>query len=176
VKLAGGPTQDELMAISLSKLGIRHGDIFADIGCGTGKVSVEVSRTAGKVYAMDVRKEAIDHALALAAGHGVSNIEFLHGNATELLPGLEELDCAFVGGSKDLGKVLEMLSSKVKGNIVVNAVLLDTLKEAIDSMSRLGIFREAIHVQVSRSYDLAGSIMFKPLNPVYIIVGGRLSC
>jgi cobalt-precorrin-6B (C15)-methyltransferase len=176
MKLNGGPTQDEIMAISLSKLGLRQGDVFVDVGCGTGKVSVEASRTAGKAYAIDAREEAIGHARSLAVAQGISNIEFLRGNALEFLPGLEELDCAFVGGSKNLREVLEILSWKVKGNIVVNAVLLDTVAEAVDTMSRLGIFKEALHVQVSRSHDLAGSIMFRPVNPVYIIVGGRESC
>lgn len=38
-------------------------------------------------------------------------------------------------------------------------------------MKELEIFREVVHVQVSRSYELVGDIMFKPINPVYIIVG-----
>jgi cobalt-precorrin-6B (C15)-methyltransferase len=176
MKLKGGPTQDEIMAISLSKLGLRHGDVFADIGCGTGKVSVEASRTAGKVYAIDLREEAVAHARALAAEQGASNIEFLHGSAPECLAGLEGPDCAFVGGSKNLPAVIEALAPQVKGNIVVDAVLLDTVKEAIDTMRRLGIFKEAVHVQVARSHALGDSVMFSPINPVYIVVGGRTSC
>jgi cobalt-precorrin-6B (C15)-methyltransferase len=43
-------------------------------------------------------------------------------------------------------------------------------------MQRLGIFREAVHVQVSRSYPLGQSIMFKPIDPVYIIVGSGAAC
>jgi cobalt-precorrin-6B (C15)-methyltransferase len=38
-------------------------------------------------------------------------------------------------------------------------------------MQDLGIFNEAVHVQISKSYELAGGIAFKPINPVYIIVG-----
>jgi cobalt-precorrin-6B (C15)-methyltransferase len=60
----------------------------------------------------------------------------------------------------------------VQGRIVVNAVMVGTLHEAIVSMQRLGIFIEAVHIQVSRSAGIAGGVMFKPLNPVYIIVGG----
>ncbi|MCD1295403.1 cobalt-precorrin-6Y C(15)-methyltransferase [Methanocella sp. CWC-04] len=173
MKLKGGPTQDEIMAISLYKLGLKKGDVFADIGCGTGKVSIDASKLANKVYAIDRRDEAIEYAKTLAASSGAAGIEFLKGNALEFLGPIECLDCAFVGGSKDLEKVLELLSAKVKGNIVVNAVMPDTLKTAVDTMRRLGIFKEAINVQVSRSYDIAGGFMFKPIDPVYIIVGGR---
>jgi cobalt-precorrin-6B (C15)-methyltransferase len=44
--LKGGPTQDEVMAVSLAKLGIRPGDRVVDVGCGTGKVAVAISKTA----------------------------------------------------------------------------------------------------------------------------------
>jgi cobalt-precorrin-6B (C15)-methyltransferase len=60
----------------------------------------------------------------------------------------------------------------VRGRIVVNAVMVGTLHEAIASMQRLEIFVEAVHLQVSRSAGIAGGVMFKPINPVYIIVGG----
>jgi cobalt-precorrin-6B (C15)-methyltransferase len=176
MKLAGGPTQDEIMAISLYKLGLRHGDVFADVGCGTGKISVEAARTAAKVYAIDLREEAIEHARALASARGASNIELMHGEATDIIPRIGDLDCAFIGGSKNLPQVLEALSPKVKGNIVVNAVLLDTVMEAVDTMVKLGIFREVVHVQVAKSRPLGDSIMFSPINPVYIIAGGRGSC
>ena len=39
-KLAGGPTQDEILAVSLFKLDLRNTDTVLEIGCGTGKVSV----------------------------------------------------------------------------------------------------------------------------------------
>jgi cobalt-precorrin-6B (C15)-methyltransferase len=42
-KLAGGPTQDEIMAVSLFKLGLISSDTVLEIGCGTGKVSVAVT-------------------------------------------------------------------------------------------------------------------------------------
>ena len=35
----GGPTKAEIIAIALEKLQIESGEIFADIGCGTGNVS-----------------------------------------------------------------------------------------------------------------------------------------
>lgn len=174
--LKGGPTQDEVMAVSLRKLGIRPGDRIADIGCGTGKVSIAASLVAGRVYAVDRRAEAIAYARQAAAEAGAVNIDFFEGDAVEFLAGIDRLDCAFVGGSRRLPEVLDLLSEKVSGTIVVNAVMVETLAEAIRSMKRLGIFREAVHLQVSRSAEIAGGVMFKPQNPVYIIVGGDAAC
>ena len=34
MRFKGGP-QDEVMAVSLQKLGLKKGDVVADIGCGT---------------------------------------------------------------------------------------------------------------------------------------------
>lgn len=174
--LKGGPTQDEVMAVSLWKLGIRPGDVVADIGCGTGKVSVAAAGLAGTVYAIDRRPEAIAYARNTAAETGATNVEFFEGDAVDFLAGCGTLDCAFVGGSQRLAEVLDLLAGKVRRTIVVNAVLVETLGEAISCMKRLGIFREAVHVQVSRSAELGGGVMFKPQNPVYIIVGGAAPC
>lgn len=172
MRLKGGPTQDEVMAVSLAKLDILPGDLVADIGCGTGKVSIAASRVAERIYAIDQRPEAIACARREAAAASAGNIEFFEGDAVEILPGIGHLSAAFVGGSRRLPEVLEILAGKVQGRIVVNAVMVGTLHEAIQSMQRLDIFIEALHLQVSRSSAIANGVMFKPNNPVYVIVGG----
>ena len=175
-KPAGGPTQDEIMAISLFKMGLQTDDTVLDMGCGTGKVSLAAARMAKKIHAVDRRPEAILYAQEQAAQAGVANIEFFCGEAMDFLKNDHMFDCAFLGGSKQIGKFLPVLSTKVRRTIVVNAVMVSTLASVIETMQRLGIFREAIQVQVSRSYTIAGSVMFKPIDPVYIIVGSGAAC
>lgn len=171
MKVSGGPTQDEIMAISLHKLALKEGDIMVDVGCGTGKVSIEASNTCSRVYAIDAREEAIEATRTNTATSGSHNIHVMLGRAEDVLPSIGGLDAAFVGGSKDLDRVLRTLAKQVRGKIVVNAVLLRTLQQAMATMQELGIFEEAIQVSVSRSYPLADSYMFKPIDPVYIVVG-----
>jgi cobalt-precorrin-6B (C15)-methyltransferase len=174
--LSGGPTKDEVMALSLFKLGLGESDIFADIGCGTGKISLAVSSMAMKVYAIDRRKEAIDLVRGKSEKAGADNIEFFCGEAIDILPTIDRIDCAFIGGSGNLDRVLRILHTLHTRSIVVNAVKIDTLNLAITTMEQLGIFEEALHLQVGKSHPLAGGIMFKPLDPVYIIVGGCAPC
>lgn len=171
--LKGGPTQDEVMAVSLFKLNIKEGDVMADIGCGTAKISIEASEKCSSIYAIDRRAEAVEYAKHEIEAAGKDNIILIHGEASSVLDeiGTHAFDCAFVGGSGDIELVLEKLKDMVSGRIVVNAVLLDTVSRTIKKMKDLGIFREVVHIQVSRSYELAGDIMLKPVNPVYIIVG-----
>lgn len=176
MQVRGGPTQDEIMAISIFKLGLLPGDTFADIGCGTGKVAICASRTSAAVYAVDRRREAIECARQNAEEAGASNVQFFEGEALDFLGGVTSLDCAFVGGTRQLSRTIEALSEKVRRNIVVNAVRIEALAEAVSAMRRLGVFREALHVQASRSYDIAGGTMFRPIDPVYIVVGRGRKC
>ena len=176
MELSGGPTKDEVMAVSLFKLGLLEGDSFADIGCGTGKISLAVSHRTSKIYAIDRRKEAIDLTREKAERAGANNIRFFQGEAVDFLPTIDQLDCAFIGGSGNLERVLRILHTLGTRSIVVNAVKVETLYLAISTMEQLGIFKEAVHVQVSRSSPLAGGTMFKPIDPVYIIVGGTQAC
>jgi cobalt-precorrin-6B (C15)-methyltransferase len=171
--LRGGPTQDEVLAISLFKAGLRKGDVFADLGCGTGKVSIAAAKTCSKVHAVDIRAEAIACAKLESEKAGTENIEFYHCNAGEFLAKDPALDVAFLGGSKGLKQTLEELDRLKVRTVVVNAVLIRTLEDAVSTMKTLGTFKEAVQVQVARSYDLAGSIMFKPIDPVFVIVGSR---
>ena len=175
-KLAGGPTQDEIMAVSLFKLGLLTTDTVLEIGCGTGKVSVAMANLAKKVYAVDGRQEAISVATETARRAGASNIEFSCMNAVDFLEKNQVFDCAFLGGTKNLAQILPLLEKKVKRTIVINAVMVSTLEHAVVILKDLGIFTEVVQVQVSRSYDIGGSIMFRPIDPVWIIVARGTAC
>ncbi|HOT94420.1 MAG TPA: precorrin-6Y C5,15-methyltransferase (decarboxylating) subunit CbiT [Methanoregulaceae archaeon] len=175
-RLKGGPTQEEVLAVALQKLELGPDDRVLDLGCGTGSVSIAAAARVAEVVAIDRRPEAIAHAMQRAAEVEAGNIRFVEGEASNLLPALGRFDAAFVGGSRDLDTLLGTLADRVRRRIVVNAVLVETLSTALSRMNSLGIFEEAVHVQCSRAVPLAGSVFFRPIDPVYIIVGrGRCS-
>jgi cobalt-precorrin-6B (C15)-methyltransferase len=175
-KLPGGPTQDEILAVSLSRLGLCPADTVLEIGCGTGKVSVAMAKLVTKVYALDRRPEAIAVAAETARHAGVTNIDFFCTDAVDFLKNDGVFDCAFLGGTRDLATVLPLLAPKVKRTIVINAVMVSTLERAVATLKDLGIFIGVVQVQVSRSHDICGSIMFRPIDPVYIIVARGAAC
>lgn len=171
MKLKGGPTQSEVMAVSIQKLDLKPRDVMVDIGCGTGKVTLEAAKVCCKAYGIDQRPEAVAVAKENVSMSGRENVCIIEGTASSVIPTLGSLDAAFVGGSKDLSRTISLLADRVEGNIVVNAVLLSTLNESVNIMQELGIFKELVQVNISRSYPLASSIMLKPIDPVYVIVG-----
>lgn len=172
MNLPGGPTKDEILAISFQKLGLQRGDVFVDIGCGTGKVTVKAAPLVEKVYAVDLREEAVRWTREEVARSGLANIEIAREHGADLLRRVPRVDTAFIGGSRDLPEILSLLAEKRVRTLVVHAVLLSTLTSAVAEMQRLSIFREVVHVMIARSQPLAGDLMLKPLDPVYIIVGG----
>lgn len=167
----GGPTKPEIAVISLSKLHLTKNDVFADIGCGTGSISILAAGLTAEVYAIDSREEAITATLQNIESADIHNITILHGEAPAVLEDLPALDCAFIGGTRNITGVLGQLVKKVQGRIVVNAVRIRTASSIIRTMQVMGVFEEAVHVQIAKSYPLANDIAFRSINPVYIIVG-----
>nr|QNO47441.1 putative cobalt-precorrin-6B C(15)-methyltransferase (decarboxylating) [Methanosarcinales archaeon ANME-2c ERB4] len=173
--LSASPTKPEIIAITISKLNLAFGDVFCDVGCGTGAVSIAASQFADRIYAIDSREEAIGEAEKNFDSAEISNkTTLIHGEASGAIADLPGLDCAFVGGTRNIESVLQKLCTKVCGRIVVNAARIETAARIIGCMKSLGIFEEVIHVQVSKGYELAGETAFKPINPVYIMVGATL--
>jgi cobalt-precorrin-6B (C15)-methyltransferase len=166
----GTPTQPEVIAVALSKLNIKPADIFVDIGCGSGSVSISAARLAKRVYAVDNRDEAIRAATENIKECGLTNIQVLKGEASQLLADLEA-DCAFVGGSKNLEQILEILVEKVP-RFVISAVRMETVFSALEVMKKNNVFKELLYIQLSRGNELAGGTMLKPENPVFLITGG----
>lgn len=167
---AGTPTQPEIIAIALSKLDLKPDDVFADIGCGSGSVSIRAARIVKKVIAIDNRDEAIKATSANLKEHGITNVYVLKGEASQILTDMD-IDCAFVGGSKNLEPVLELLMKKT-ARFVISAVRVETVALATELLKEKNKFRELVQIQISRGVVLEGGTMFKPENPVFLILGG----
>ncbi len=160
-------TKDEIIGIVLKKLEPNKEETVADIGFGSGKVSLEFSKYFKFVYAVDIDENAIKNFkpesrnIAVIKSHGM---DFLRENS---------VDKAFFGGTKDIEKMLEIAleNKSIRSIVIVNAARIGVATRVINKMKELGIFREALIVNISKSYELAGDIAFKNLNPVFIVVG-----
>lgn len=167
----GTPTQPEIIAVALLKLNIKNSDIFVDIGCGSGSVSIKAAKLAKKVYAIDDRDEAIHATRENLKECSVTNVSVLKGEASRLLADIDT-DCAFLGGSKNIEQVLGIVMKKVP-IFAVSAVKIETAARAMEMMKKNNMFNELIQIQLSRGSELGGGTMLKPENPVFLIIGGE---
>ncbi|MEM0203710.1 MAG: ATP-binding cassette domain-containing protein [Archaeoglobaceae archaeon] len=160
-------TKDEIIGIVFSKLKPDANSVFADIGCGTGTVSEFFARFVKKVYAVESDADAFEVAKEKLKRY--ENVEVVKSDGFEFLRD-HELDIVFFGGTKGIDRMLEVCKAK---RIVVNAARIEVATEVMKKMKELGIFKEMIIANVSRSYELAGLTAFKNENPVFIIFGSR---
>lgn len=168
MKLPGTATQEENIHIAIGKLNIQPGDVFLDIGCGSGAVSLAASRFTDGIFGIDVREEAVQISRALVpAGR------FFLGDASDVLPSLPGVDRCFIGGTRGIGKFFPRLLEKATPGcvIVVDLARIGIAARMAAMMKEAGIFQELIQIQISRGYELAGDIALKPTNPIFMVIG-----
>ena len=90
-------------------------------------------------------------------------------------PACRKPDCAFIGGSR--GNMAEIVCALKRKNphvrVLITAIALESLHEAIDALERNGFAVEISCVNVSRAKKVARYHMMTAQNPVYLI-GGNL--
>lgn len=75
--------------VIFSELGLKVGDFFLDIGCGSGDYSFEASKIVGDlggVYALDVQQDAIEALKEEVNFEGLKNIKAMVSDVTQPLP------------------------------------------------------------------------------------------
>lgn len=85
---------DRVASLAIEKLLPRNLTV-ADIGCGTGSLTFELARFAGKVVAVDLSQEMLRRARAAARARNLRNVEFHPGDALRLPLQSDSVDAAF---------------------------------------------------------------------------------
>lgn len=85
---------DRVTSLAIEKLLPRRLTI-ADIGCGTGTLSFELARFAQHVIGIDLSKEMLRRARALANERAIKNVEFRQGDALKLPLSRASVDAVF---------------------------------------------------------------------------------
>lgn len=78
-------------------MGVRSGDIIADIGAGTGYFALPLATAAGpqgKVFAVDAQADMLGHLQQKLNSNGAPNIEMVHAEAEAT--GLPDASCTVV--------------------------------------------------------------------------------
>ncbi len=171
-------TKQEIRILTLAKARLRVDSVVADVGAGTGSVSIEAARLAhsGKVFAIERNPDAAELIRRNAEKFLVGNVEIICAEAPDGLAGLPALDTAIIGGSGGrLDKILNLLGAKLKpdGRIVVNAITIQTAAACLEYFRAHSWSYEAIQVQISRLKKIRAYDMNQALNPVWIITAAK---
>lgn len=169
-------TKEEVRALTISKLQLRPHHILWDVGAGTGSVSIEgaFAVPAGMVFAVEHKPEAVELIFRNKEQFGAANLQVIPGSAPEVLAPLPAPDRVFVGGSSgNLEAILlAALCKNARARIVVNAVTLETVGEAVRCFTRLGLVNVDIaQVNVAKARQAGSYHLMTAQNPVYVLTG-----
>ncbi len=172
-------TKSEVRCVTLAKARLDDSCLIWDIGAGTGSISIEAALASvkGKVYAIEREAEAVELIQKNSELFGTNNVTVVRGTAPEALSGLPAPDRVFIGGSGgNLREIMERVFPKLArgGRIVINAVVLETFIEAVETVQEYGFTGVDItQVSVTKTADVGRVHMFKSHNPVFIISGEK---
>ena len=167
-------TKEEVREISVSKMRLAEDSVVYDVGAGSGSVSVEMALQAcqGMVYAIEKNPTAVDLLGKNKQRFCTDNLEIVEGLAPEAMEDLPSPTHAFIGGSSgNLKQILECLLRKNPVvRVVINAITLETVGEALDALRSLP-FEDAdiAAVSVAKSKEIGRYHMMLGQNPVYVI-------
>ncbi|MEM3351939.1 MAG: precorrin-6Y C5,15-methyltransferase (decarboxylating) subunit CbiT [Saccharolobus sp.] len=176
-------TKEEIRALALSKLRLKRGETFLDIGCGTGSVTIEASLIVGdrgKVYGIDKDEKAINLTRKNAEKFDVlNNIVLIKGEAPEIFLSLDtKFDKVFIGGGSErideiLRALWNMLNSKAR--VVIDAILVETVARAIKAMEEIGFGNvEVTEVIIAKGMKTRMGTAMMSRNPIFIISGEKI--
>ena len=169
-------TKQEIRILTIAKLCLPEDGVIADIGAGTGSISIEAAlqMPKGHVFSIERKQEGIDLIKANSAKFEVNNIIVIEAEAPDGMAELPELDAAVIGGSgSKLSPILDLLDRKLKhgARLVLNCVTLQTISQASDWLRKAKeeYIYEIIQVQVNRWDQIGPYDMAKALNPIFIL-------
>jgi ubiquinone/menaquinone biosynthesis C-methylase UbiE len=92
------PNRDLKVDQVVAKLGLKPGDIVADIGSGSGSFTIPFARAvapSGVVYAVDIDKDMLAHVADQAEKNGLSNVTTVLGKPDDPKLPVKDVDIAF---------------------------------------------------------------------------------
>lgn len=172
-------TKEEIRAIIISKLRLQRDFSVADIGCGSGSVTVEIclQTQSNKIYGIDFDKKAIELTNKNLEKFGVS-ANLICAQAQEVLSSLPKFDAIFIGGT--CGKtdmIINLAIEKLKkgGRIVISSILIETMYHAINTVNNNMVKDIDIsQIIITKSKKVTTGTMMLARNPVLIISATKI--
>jgi len=172
-----GLTREEIRSIITSKARIKGTERVLDVGTGSGSVSIEFALLGCDVTAVEKDEENFEIARENIEKFGLADkIRLIFGEMEHInLSNTDSFDVVFFGGTDNLEKSFENVFKHLKtgGRVIIAAVRLETVVEAITVLKNRGINPEVLNICLNRGKDLGGKTALAPSYPVFLIYGDK---
>jgi precorrin-6B C5,15-methyltransferase / cobalt-precorrin-6B C5,C15-methyltransferase len=167
-------TQAEVRAIALSQLDLHPGDVFWDVGAGSGSVAIEAAALVSPGPSYAIEQDSADYHLivANAEAFGVRNVRPVFGTAPEVFAGLPAPDAIFVGGNGgEVARLMEACHVALRpgGRLVTNVGTLEMLSATYAALKRLGGRVDVLLLNLSRGVEQLEALRFEAVNPTVLL-------
>lgn len=170
-----GLTREEIRSIIVSKARIKGVESILDVGTGSGSVSIEFARLGCDVTTVEKDEENFEIARKNIEKFGLlDKIELAIGKMEEMNLS-HSFDVIFFGGTDNLDKSFDNVFKHLKkgGRIIIAAVRLETVVEAIKVLKSRGINPDVLNICLNKGKDLGGKTALAPSYPVFLIYGDK---
>lgn len=166
-------TKFETRILTIGLLEIEQGDVFLDIGGGTGSISIEASLQGAKTYVIEKEKEGINLIKSNADKFKVDDIEIINDFAPGGMEKIKSFNKCFIGGSgRNLENIVKSVTDKMLsgGILVANFITLKNLALFQNLLKQYEYSAvETRLVQASQVDTRTG--MLKGQNPIFMVKG-----
>lgn len=166
-------TKFEARVLIVAMLDIGPGDVFVDIGAGTGSIAIQAALLGAKVYALEKEPEGIRLIRENADRFGV-NIEIFHGTAPEALEAVAAFNKCFIGGSGGrLEDIAEAADKKLAcgGLLGASFIVPDNMVQLKNKLKELEY--EELELRMLQSAVMEQAGLMKGQNPIYLMKGKK---
>jgi len=170
-----GLTREEIRSIIVSKAKVKGSEKVLDVGTGSGSVSIEFGLLGCDVTAVEKDRDNFEIARKNIEKFGLHDkIELIFGEM-EKINLSNSFDVIFFGGTDNLDKSCDNAFRHLKagGKIIIAAVRLETVVEAIAVLKSRGINPEVLNICLNKGKELGGKTALVPSYPVFLIFGEK---
>lgn len=167
-------TQAEVRAVALAQLDLHSGDVFWDVGAGSGSVAIEAAALVSPGPSYAIEQDPADYHLIVANASlfGVSNVRPVHGTAPDVFSGLPQPDAIFVGGNGgEVARLMEACYAALRpgGRLVTNVGTLEMISSTYAVLKRLGGHVDVLLMNLARGVEQLESLRFEAINPTVLL-------
>ncbi|ARI80979.1 precorrin-6Y C5,15-methyltransferase subunit CbiT [Microcystis sp. LEGE 00066] len=180
-RLPGIPlSKREVRLLMISALRLGDGEVFWDIGAGTGTIPVEIGLLCpnSPIIAIERDEEVASLIRRNCDRFGVKNVTVFEGSAPDCLPNISLApDRVCIEGGKPIKSVLQEVWQYLKpnGRIVATANNLETLYQFSEGFSNLQARNiEIVQAAVNRLETRGIHQVFAAVDPMFILSGDKL--